>query len=50
VAMGNQNSDTIVLARLDPATGRLTPSPHVAAAPSPVCVVFLPPAGKVGPP
>lgn len=46
VAMCNQNSDTIVLARLEPATGLLTPSPHVAAAPAPVCVVFLPPAGK----
>ncbi len=47
VALGNQNSDTIVLARLDPQTGRLTPSPHVAAAPSPVCLVFLPPAGDI---
>lgn len=43
VAMGNQHSDTIGLARLDPATGLLHPSPHVAAAPSPVCLVFLPP-------
>ena len=46
VATGNQNSDTIMLARLDPRTGRLTPSPHVAAAPSPVCLVFLPLAGR----
>ena len=46
VAMGNQDSDTIVLARLDPPTGRLTPSPHVTTTPSPVCLVFLPPAGK----
>jgi 6-phosphogluconolactonase len=46
VAMGNQNSDTIVLARLDGDTGRLTPSPHVAGVPSPVCLVFLPPAGR----
>ncbi len=46
VAMANQNSDTIVLARLDPTTGLLTPSPHVASAPSPVCLVFLPPAAR----
>lgn len=45
VAMCNQQSDTIVLARLDPQTGLLTSSPHVAAAPSPVCIVFLPPTG-----
>jgi 6-phosphogluconolactonase len=42
VAMGNQDSDTVVLGRLDPATGAIRPSPHVAAVPSPVCMVFLP--------
>ncbi|MFM8617842.1 MAG: lactonase family protein [Opitutaceae bacterium] len=46
LAMGNQDSDTIVLARVDPKTGALESSPHVASAPSPVCHVFLPPAGK----
>lgn len=43
VALGNQDSDTVVLGRLDPATGAIRPSPHVAAVPSPVCMVFLPP-------
>lgn len=46
LAMGNQGTDTIVLARIDQATGALTSSPRVASAPSPVCHVFLPPAGK----
>lgn len=46
LAIGNQDSDTIVLARIDQATGALTSSPQVASAPSPVCQVFLPPAGK----
>ena len=46
IAMGNQDSDTIVLARIDPTTGALESSPHVASAPSPVCHVFLTPAGK----
>ena len=46
LAMGNQGSDSIVLARIDPATGALTSSPRVASAPSPVCHVFLPPTGK----
>ena len=32
------------LVRLDPATGAIRPSPHVATVPSPVCMVFLPPA------
>ena len=44
VALGNQDSDTVVLGRLDPTTGAIRPSPHVAAVPSPVCLVFLPPA------
>lgn len=46
LAMANQNSDTIVLTRVDPATGLLRPSPQIASAPSPVCVVFLPPAKR----
>ena len=46
VAMGNQDSGTIVLARLDPSTGALTSSAQITATPSPVCHVFLPPAVK----
>ena len=46
LAMGNQDTDSIVLARIDQATGALTSSPQFASAPSPVCQVFLPPAGK----
>jgi 6-phosphogluconolactonase (cycloisomerase 2 family) len=44
--MGNQESDSIVLARIDPETGALTSSPRTASAPSPVCHVFLPPANR----
>ena len=45
VLVGNQASDTILIARVDASTGRLTTSGVVAPAPSPVCVKFLPPAG-----
>lgn len=36
----NKDSDNLVSYRVDPATGRLTPSGHVAACPAPVCVLF----------
>jgi 6-phosphogluconolactonase len=38
----NQNSDTVVVFRIDPATGGLTPTGAPAAVPSPVCVKFVP--------
>ena len=38
----NQKSDSIVVFRIDAETGQLTPTGQVIAAPSPVCVKFLP--------
>jgi 6-phosphogluconolactonase len=38
----NQDSDTIVSFRIDAATGRLTPTGHMAAVPTPVCVRIVP--------
>ncbi|HRI13061.1 MAG TPA: lactonase family protein [Verrucomicrobiota bacterium] len=38
----NQNSNSIVLFRVDPATGRLTPTGKTLEVGSPVCVVFAP--------
>ncbi len=38
----NRYSDTIVTFRVDPATGELDATGHVAAVPSPVCVVPVP--------
>ena len=46
LAVGNQNSSTILVARVDAASGRLTPSGVLAYAPSPVCVKFLPPESR----
>ena len=40
-----RDATSTVLGRLDPATGAIRPSPHVAAVPSPVCIVFLPSGG-----
>ncbi len=37
----NQNSGTVVLFAIDPATGKLTPKGEPIAVPSPVCVKFL---------
>ena len=36
-----QDSDNIVLFRIDPKTGRLTPTGQVLEVPSPVCVTFV---------
>jgi 6-phosphogluconolactonase len=44
LAVGNQDSDTILVARIDAGNGRLKPSGVLAHAPSPVCMKFLPPA------
>jgi 6-phosphogluconolactonase len=38
----NQDSDSIVQFRIDPNTGRLTPTGQVLEVPSPVCVTFVP--------
>jgi 6-phosphogluconolactonase len=44
LAIGNQDSDTVLVCRIDAGNGRLKPSGVFASAPSPVCVKFLPPA------
>ena len=44
IAIANQNSNSILLSRVDDATGRLLPAGATVEVPSPVCVVFLPPA------
>src|SRR5262249_44067895 len=46
LAVGNQNSDTILMARVDAGSGRLKPSGILAYAPSPVCLKFLPQAER----
>jgi 6-phosphogluconolactonase len=38
----NQDSGTVVEFKIDPATGRLTPTGTVLELASPVCVVFAP--------
>ena len=43
LAIANQDSNTVLLARIDAGNGRLKPSGVFANAPSPVCVKFLPP-------
>ena len=43
LAIANQDSDTVLVARIDAGNGRLKPSGVFAHAPSPVCVKFLPP-------
>lgn len=44
LAVANQNSNSILLARVDEKTGGLQPMGAPFEVPSPVCVVFLPPA------
>jgi 6-phosphogluconolactonase len=44
LAIANQRSDTVLACRIDAGNGRLKPSGVFASVPSPVCVVFLPPA------
>ena len=43
LAIANQDSNTVLVARIDAGNGRLKPSGVFANAPSPVCVKFLPP-------
>jgi 6-phosphogluconolactonase len=47
LVMANQHSDTLLPARIDPASGRLTPSGAPVAAPTPVFVKLLPPLDSV---
>ena len=46
LAIGNQDSDTILVCRIDAGNGRLKPSGVFADCPSPVCIIFMPPAGS----
>jgi 6-phosphogluconolactonase len=46
MAIGNQDSDTILACQIDAGNGRLKPSGVFAACPSPVCMKFLPPVNK----
>ena len=39
--VANQKSDTIHTFRIDPASGRLAPTGHVAEVPAPVCLQFF---------
>ena len=43
LAIANQGSNTLLLCRIEGGNGRLKPSGVFAEAPTPVCVVFLPP-------
>jgi len=43
LAIANQGSNTVLVARIDAGNGRLKPSGVFANAPSPACVKFLPP-------
>ena len=43
LAIANQDSDTLLVCRIDEGNGRLKPSGVFAPAPSPVCVLFFPP-------
>ena len=43
LVVANQDSDTLATFRIDQLTGRLTPTGHVAPAPTPVCVKFMAP-------
>src|SRR5205814_8596957 len=42
LAIGNQDSDTVLVCRIDAGNGRLKPSGVFASVPSPACVKFLP--------
>jgi 6-phosphogluconolactonase len=44
LAIANQRSDNLLVCRVDDTNGRLKPSGVFSEAPSPTCVVFLPPA------
>jgi 6-phosphogluconolactonase len=46
ITVAGQASDTLLTARIDPATGRFKPAPAPVTAPTPVFVGFLPPNGR----
>jgi 6-phosphogluconolactonase len=46
LAIANQDSDSVLVCRVDPSNGRLKPSGVFASVPAPACVKFLPPAAK----
>jgi 6-phosphogluconolactonase len=45
LVIANQDSDNLLVCRIDAGNGRLKPSGVFAEAPVPVCAKFLPPAG-----
>ena len=44
LAIGNQDSNTVLVCRIDPGNGRLKPSGVFASVGSPACILFVPPA------
>jgi 6-phosphogluconolactonase len=48
MAIGNQDSDTILACQIDPGNGRLKPSGVFASCPTPVCMKVLPPEKEGG--
>lgn len=46
LAIANQDSDSLLVCRIDEGNGRLKPSGVFAQCPSPVCAIFSPPPGK----
>jgi len=48
LAIGNQDSDTLLICRIDDGNGRLKPSGVFADCPSPACLKFLPPLAELG--
>ena len=46
LVIANQDTDTLLVCRIDGSSGRMKPSGVTTAAPSPVCVKFLPPSGR----
>jgi 6-phosphogluconolactonase len=46
VVVANQGADSLVVFRVDPKTGALSPTGHSAKVAAPVCIKFVPGAGK----
>jgi 6-phosphogluconolactonase len=46
LAIGNQDSDTVLVCRIDAGNGRLKPSGVFTSVPAPACVKFLPPVDR----
>jgi 6-phosphogluconolactonase len=47
LAIGNQDSNQVLVCGIDPTNGRLKPAGVLTDVASPVCMVFVPPAGEV---